>query len=99
MPVRSAKSVERSPRSTLPKKCDDGHTDAGDGRVHARSLRAKGWTRSIVALTAHAMEDDSAECLRAGCDAYASKPIDKLKLIRICREAHDRSKHTGIIAA
>ncbi|MBS0196204.1 MAG: response regulator [Planctomycetes bacterium] len=91
-----AMTTDRSVRGPLldPPPCDVVITDIQmpemDGYVLAQLLRNKGWARSIIALTAHAMEGDSAACFKAGCDTYASKPIDKLRLIRICREAFDR---------
>ena len=52
-----------------------------DGYKSAGALRKKGYTGSIIALTANAMEGDAQKCIAAGCDAYATKPIDRKKLI------------------
>jgi CheY-like chemotaxis protein len=37
--------------------------------------RTSGGHLPVVALTAHTMDGDAERCLRAGMDAYASKPI------------------------
>ena len=52
-----------------------------DGYTAVRRLRDTGYTGPIVALTANAMAGDELRCREAGCDGYASKPIDQLVLI------------------
>ncbi len=57
-----------------------------DGYSTARELRASGYKGRIVALTGNAGEDDRGRCLDAGCDDYATKPIERLKLLSLCAQ-------------
>lgn len=44
-------------------------------------LRKSGYTKPVIALTAHAMKDEKDKCLANGFSAYLTKPIDKQLLM------------------
>ena len=57
-----------------------------NGYQATRELRSRGIKTPIVALTAHAMEEERISCIQAGCDDFISKPIHKEHLIRLLEE-------------
>lgn len=54
-----------------------------DGWEATRRIKANPGTHKIpiIALTAHAMSDDRAKAMEAGCDEYDTKPIDLERLL------------------
>ncbi|MEZ5512609.1 MAG: CheR family methyltransferase [Steroidobacteraceae bacterium] len=61
----------------------DMHMPQLDGRAAARKMRARGFGRPIIAVTAEAMHGDMIRCIESGCDAYLSKPIDRSELLAV----------------
>jgi DNA-binding response OmpR family regulator len=46
-----------------------------DGIVFAKTIRSKGRTEPIIAITAYAMTGDKERIIEAGCNEYLPKPL------------------------
>lgn len=54
-----------------------------DGYTATKKLRARGYKKAIIALTAHAMVDDQVRSLNEGCNAHVTKPIERKELLSV----------------
>jgi signal transduction histidine kinase/AmiR/NasT family two-component response regulator len=63
-----------------------------DGYTATSRLRAGGYSGAIVGLTAHTMSGDRDRCIAAGCDDYATKPIDRAKLVSLIAEVVSQNR-------
>lgn len=53
-----------------------------DGHTATKMLRAQGYSKPILALTAHAMKEERQRCLESGFNEHLIKPIDRDTLLR-----------------
>ncbi|MGE0762555.1 MAG: PAS domain-containing protein [Bdellovibrionales bacterium] len=56
-----------------------------DGYAATKRLRASGYKKPILALTAHAMSEERTRIFQAGCNAHMTKPLDSKLLVRTIR--------------
>ncbi|CAN5294367.1 hypothetical protein BH11PLA2_BH11PLA2_28670 [soil metagenome] len=64
------------------------HMDGFEATQRVRTLQVDTGRRTpIVAMTAHAMKGDRERCLDADMDDYLSKPVQRMELQRVLRQA------------
>ncbi|MGV8121522.1 MAG: PocR ligand-binding domain-containing protein [Candidatus Xenobiia bacterium LiM19] len=67
-----------------------------DGLEAIRRIKATGITTRIVALTAHALEDEKREILAAGCDDFIRKPYRETEVFEtLAKQLSIRFKYAG----
>jgi len=81
--------LEKRPYDLVLMDCQMPGIDGFEAMERIRALEGEAARTPIAAFTANAMEGDRERCLEAGCTEYATKPIDRVVLIDLCRELVD----------
>ncbi|QDT94719.1 ATP-binding protein [Gimesia aquarii] len=67
-----------------------------DGYAATKVLRSKGFEYPIIALTAHSTNGAKEECIAAGCNHYATKPINRTQFFTtIQKSITEYREHMG----
>jgi signal transduction histidine kinase/ActR/RegA family two-component response regulator len=69
-----------------------------DGHGATRALRATGYKRPIIALTAHAMNEERERCLESGFTGFLTKPINREQLVQSLASYRPRQEVLKAIA-
>src|SRR5688572_17035853 len=63
-----------------------------NGYEATHELRQSGFTRPVIALTAHAMRGQDERCLQNGFSAFVAQPVNASELVRVVESHLGRSE-------
>lgn len=68
-----------------------------DGWTATQEIRQKGFTLPIIAMTAHAYQEDREKCFKVGMDHYLAKPVTLEALAEVLSRISPQEKETHSI--
>lgn len=80
---RGLEGVDKALRDTPDLVLMDIQMPEVDGNEATRRLRASGFKRPIIALSAHVMKEDKEEASRSGINEYLMKPVSRRALLEV----------------